>query len=254
MENHEQNRGNVWDRFWGRSRVVPTSNLQYRASTASRKIDFFLAQGIVFDPDCKVLECGCGDGEVALAIAQRFGVEVIGVDYSEQACEATNTNAQKLGVNVRAIRADARALPLASDSLDIIVSLGVIEHDREPIHQLRELARVVKPDGVLLLMTPNKWSFAKLDHLWREFKGTWPIGYQKEFSPNDLSRMCLQAGFSKTTEMVTLREPTASGNAPIDKVARYDKAISRLTRSATWGFYSWVFARKQKPLNALKPT
>lgn len=244
MQEYEQKRGSVWDRFWGHSRHVPTSDVGYRVSTASRKLDFFLSQGVSFDPGSKVLECGCGDGEVALTIAKRFDVDVVGVDFSVQACETTNARANERGLNVRAVRADAKALPLASDSIDVAVSLGIIEHDKTPVLQLKELARVIKPDGVLVLMTPNLWSFAKLDRVWREIKGTWPIGYQREFSPAQLSKMCHEAGFKRAREVVTLREPTKSGKAPIDTVARLDKLVSRTICSPKWGFYAWVFASK----------
>ncbi len=244
MQEREQKRGSVWDRFWGHSRHVPTSDVGYRVSTASRKLDFFISQGVSFNPGSKVLECGCGDGEVAMTIAKRFEVDVIGVDYSVQACETTNARAAERLLNVRAIRADAKALPLGSDSIDVAVSLGIIEHDKTPISQLKELARVLKPEGVLVLMTPNLWSFARLDRVWREMKGTWPIGYQREFSPAQLREMCLHAGFKRTREIVTLREPTASGKAPIDTVARLDKVVARTTGSSKWGFYAWVFASK----------
>jgi SAM-dependent methyltransferase len=234
----------IWDYFWKDKREIPTSDRTYRADVAEKKLDFFLAQGVSFNQNSKVIECGCGDGEVALAISKRFGAKVVGIDSSPEACKQTNNAAVMLGLNVSAIQADAKEIPVQDCSIDVAVSLGVIEHDKDPMKQIKELARVVKHGGVLVLMTPNYWSFAKADRLWRETLGTWPIGYQREFSPRKLQSMTLSAGFNKASTLVTLREMTPSRKAPIDRVAIADNIIAKLTRSKNWGFYSWVFAKK----------
>lgn len=108
-------------------------------------------------PGMKVLDAGCGRGEVLLACAQR-GAEVAGIDYSEAAVELTReTLADYPAADIR--RGDITALPWADDTFDRIQHSDVIEHLDPPqtVPALREFRRVLRPGGFLLVHTaPNR--------------------------------------------------------------------------------------------------
>jgi SAM-dependent methyltransferase len=107
-------------------------------------------------PGVRVLDAGCGRGEVLLACA-RAGADVAGFDYADAAVELSReTLAAVDGADVR--RADIERLPWADDSFDRCLLGDVIEHldDAQIAAGLRELRRVLSPGGLLLVHTaPN---------------------------------------------------------------------------------------------------
>jgi ubiquinone/menaquinone biosynthesis C-methylase UbiE len=108
-------------------------------------------------PGLRILDAGCGRGEVLLACARR-GAEVAGVDFSEAAVEITRqTLASYPNADVR--QGDVTALPWPDDSFDLVQNSDVLEHLDPPqtVPALAELHRVLKPGGYLLVHTaPNR--------------------------------------------------------------------------------------------------
>ena len=85
----------------------------------------------------------------------RAGVKVTSVDQLEREVETWRALAGDAGVDFRI--ADGRALPFEDESFDHAYSISVLEHIEEPgdAEALRELARVVKPGGRVLLTLPH---------------------------------------------------------------------------------------------------
>jgi ubiquinone/menaquinone biosynthesis C-methylase UbiE len=108
-------------------------------------------------PGLRILDAGCGRGEVLLACA-RAGAEVAGIDYSEAAVELTReTLADFPDADIRA--GDITALPWPDNSFDRIEYSDVIEHLDPPqmVPAFREFRRVLRPGGYLLTHTaPNR--------------------------------------------------------------------------------------------------
>ena len=107
-------------------------------------------------PGLRVLDLGCGRGEVLLACAQR-GAEVAGIDYAEAAVEISLDTLDGTGAEV--VRGDVSQLPWPDGSFDRVLSGDVIEHlhpdDGEAM--LREAHRVLRPGGRLVVHTaPNR--------------------------------------------------------------------------------------------------
>ncbi len=104
----------------------------------------------------KILEVGCGAGKFVYE-ADRMGYEVLGVDYShEMIAKANNTPGHADKINVSFLQADIESLPLADSSFDAIVCLGVISYLQSKDKALQELARVMKPGGVLVISILNR--------------------------------------------------------------------------------------------------
>jgi SAM-dependent methyltransferase len=99
-------------------------------------------------PNAVVLDAGCGS---RATLVERFAptATVYGVDLD---CEDRG--------NIRC--ADLAALPFPDAMFDIVYSRSVWEHLTEPGRVMTEIRRVLKPGGVLILITPNKYDYTSI--------------------------------------------------------------------------------------------
>ncbi|WP_405475547.1 class I SAM-dependent methyltransferase [Streptomyces canus] len=102
----------------------------------------------------RVLDAGCGTGRALPPLRAAVGPSgvVVGADLTPAMLEA----AVRAGRNRdgQLLLSDVAALPLRSRSLDAVFGAGLISHLPRPAENLRELARVVRPGGVLALFHP----------------------------------------------------------------------------------------------------
>jgi SAM-dependent methyltransferase len=99
------------------------------------------------NPNPRILDVGCGTGANLKMLAAHGQAE--GVDISQQAvdfCRERGLESVKLGA--------AEDLPYENDSFDLVTALDVIEHLDDDVAGLREMRRVLRPDGRLLLFVP----------------------------------------------------------------------------------------------------
>jgi SAM-dependent methyltransferase len=98
-----------------------------------------------------VIDIGPGDGWPSLPLAAtRPGLVVLGVEPSPRRTRACVANAARQGIeNAHFLTGDVMALPLARGSADYVVASYSVEEAREPERALAEIARVLRPDGVL---------------------------------------------------------------------------------------------------------
>lgn len=103
----------------------------------------------------RVLEIGCGTGNLALLAKRRHaGVDVVGLDPDAKALARAARKARRRGLAVRFDRGFAGALPYADSSFDRVLSAFMFHHlgaDDRP-RALAEVARTLRPDGWLHLL------------------------------------------------------------------------------------------------------
>lgn len=105
-------------------------------------------------PGDRVLDAGCGTGRALTPLRAAVGQSglVLGADLTPAMLQAAvRAGRDRDG---RLLLADVAALPLRSRSLDAVFAAGLIAHLPDPAGNLRELARVVRPGGVLALFHP----------------------------------------------------------------------------------------------------
>ena len=108
------------------------------------------------------LEVGCGAGLTAVELAAR-GLRVEATDAVEAMVDIARSEAAAAGVAdaVRVTQADAHMLAFGDRRFDLVLAMGVIPWLESPATALREMARVLKPAGVLLVNCDNA---ARLDY------------------------------------------------------------------------------------------
>lgn len=112
---------------------------------------------LCFVADKNVLDAACGEGYGSHVLAQK-AASVVGVDLSEPAIQHANKHYQQ--ANLKYIQSNVLAMDLADDSFDVVVSFETLEHLTEHDELMREFKRVLKPDGVLLISTPDKREYS----------------------------------------------------------------------------------------------
>ena len=145
--------------------------------------------------DRSALDVGCGAGLLCEPLA-RLGGTVTGVDAAPENIEAAKAHAALSGLQI-----DYRAGEIAAQGLgqfDIVTSMEVIEHVNDPAVFIGELKRHLKPEGLLLLSTPNRTTASRLflveaaERLGQVPRGT--HDWDKFLTPEELTALLDDAG------------------------------------------------------------
>jgi len=132
-----------------------------------------------------VLEAGGGIGMYAVQIARRYAAQVALFDIEEARIREARQETPLSAV------AAAEALPYAAHTFDTILSHEVIEHVQDDRLSLREMARVLKVGGRLVVFCPNRWyPFETHGYYWRgryHFGNTPLINYLPDALRNRLA-------------------------------------------------------------------
>jgi methionine biosynthesis protein MetW len=102
-------------------------------------------------PGGTMLDCGCGDGSFTAELAARAQVGTI---HGIEAVDARVRAAEARGIHIAQVDLNAR-FPYDDSSFDIVHANQLIEHLHSTDSFLREIRRVVKPDGLVVLSTNN---------------------------------------------------------------------------------------------------
>lgn len=105
----------------------------------------------------RVLDVGCGSG-LATQVLAEAGADVTAVDLTDWAVATTTMRLAAFGLDGEVVQADAEELPFANESFDVVFSWGVIMMSTDMERALRELVRVLRPGGQLILMLYNRHS------------------------------------------------------------------------------------------------
>ena len=105
------------------------------------------------------LDVGCGAGLVCEPMA-RLGADVTGVDASAENIGVASAHAESSGLDIRYMAGELASLNLGT--FDLVTSFEVIEHVADKLAFLEQLAASLKPDGMLVMSTPNRTAASRL--------------------------------------------------------------------------------------------
>lgn len=130
-------------------RFVPTESGEIRYEHMHR-----YAWSTRFCEGKDVLDIACGEGYGSALLAAHAST-VVGVDIAHEAV-AHASEKYVSQANLRFLQGSATAIPLDSQSVDVAVSFETVEHLAQQSEMLSELRRVLKPDGLLIISSPNR--------------------------------------------------------------------------------------------------
>lgn len=115
------------------------------------------------NPDGRFLDCGCGDGEITMEVAQQVGTrDIWGIEIVQESAVKAE------GKGVKVIKGDLNeALPLESESFDVVHAANIIEHLSNTDMFLKEVHRVLKLGGYFIVSTCNLAAFHNIFFLLR---------------------------------------------------------------------------------------
>lgn len=131
--------------------------------------------------ESRVVDVGTGTGFVAAGLAGRAAT-VTGIDNSPAMLAVAAENMAALGVgNVQLTESELDALCLPDDSVDAAVANMVLHHAPDPARMLGEMARVVRPGGMVAVTDevehPFEWMRAEQADIWLGFTAEQVEGY-----------------------------------------------------------------------------
>lgn len=208
----------AYDRLYERSFTGPSTG-----QIASRYV--WLVSLLDPQPGEHLLDVSCGNGYMLWAAAQSQ-LQACGVDISHVAL----VQAGELAPGVPTICGDAEALPFPGGQFDFVTNIGSIEHYLHPARGVAEMARVLKPGGIALILVPNAFSlFGNIFYVWRHadvFMDDQPI--QRYATRGWWTRLLEENGLS------------------VLKAMRYERELPR-----TWSDLRWHIRHPTKLLHAL---
>ena len=192
-----------------------------------RAISFSLLDAATGPAPGRFLDSGCGTG-VNLAHLGRRG-RAVGVDLSEEAIRFCR------GRGVTAVRGSVVALPFRGDAFDCATSFDVLYHRwvTDDGAAVRELARVLKPGGLLLVRVPA------LQMLWGAHDEA--VHSRHRYTRREVERLLAQAGFEvlRATYANFLLFPLLAVRRTLDRVSgRHGSDVEFLPGPLEWAFRS----------------
>ena len=114
-----------------------------------------------FNESFRFLDCGCGPG-ILVDVLAGHKIDYWGIDISEEMLKLAKRqpgNGPAISGQKHLTRGDVESLPFRSGSFDAAASLGVIEYLEADDRLLAEMARIVKPEGYLLIAVTSRSSY-----------------------------------------------------------------------------------------------
>ena len=176
-----------WEDFWASKKQVGEIY-----SNADRVLSHL--QNAVNLSGKKIMEVGAGTGRDGLRLVD-LGATVFLLDYSDRSLAMMKEIIAQEKKRVFLIKADAEALPIKENALDVVFHQGLLEHFRDPMPLLKENYRVLERGGVCLIDVPQRYHiYTVIKHI-LILVNAWFAGWETEFSARKLGKLVRGVGF-----------------------------------------------------------
>ncbi len=134
-----------------------------------------------------ILDMGCGEG-IGLEKLEKYFPEkfIFGIDLERENVEICKR------YNLNVIRANVYQLPLTDASVDACICVDMLEHLNKPEKGLREIKRVLRKNGIVIMTIPNDRNFFIARIAMLMFKEAfYEAGHEKKWDPKSFGRLFL---------------------------------------------------------------
>jgi SAM-dependent methyltransferase len=167
-----------YDEFFDAKDLEAGEN-DHRKLIRQREILSYLEQNVPVA--ASVLEVGCGMGELLVALPDTY--RLTGMEYAKKNVEIVG---KMLGEKARVLQGTIYEIPFENGSEDVCVCLEVLEHVEDDARAVRELARVLKPGGLLIASVPYTY-------YWPHYKKL--IGHFRHYCRSSFAKLLGDGGF-----------------------------------------------------------
>jgi len=197
----------------------------------------------------RILDVGCGTGELGAALRERQECEVIGLEPCEEAARAAHERITRVWpLSVEAWLEDP------DYEYDCLICADVLEHLRDPEAVLRELWGCLDPSGTLVVSVPNARHWSVLEAL---VNGDYPYTdaglldrtHLRLFTRREVQKLLWRAGFEVvSTQAVLMNERPPQGRTV--QAGRFSFVAHDQAEAAEFAHYQYLLtARKRPPAN-----
>ena len=209
---------------------LPDAYRRWRASrlgTITDALEEALLLELIGSPaGLRILDVGCGDGALATALAGR-GANMTGVDADSRMLAAGRARAGAMGLAVAFVEGDVGALPFPDASFDVVVAVTVLCFVPDTQHAVREMARVLRPGGRLVIGELGRWNWWAAKRRIKGWFGSATWRAAKFRTAHELERLVRSAGLDVTATRGAIFYPPCGSPAAL--LAPYDPWLGRCT-------------------------
>jgi ubiquinone/menaquinone biosynthesis C-methylase UbiE len=156
----------------------------------------------------RVLDCGCGSGSLCIYLSKQLSKKTYGIDISKVGIALAEKMAEQTNAECEFKVADMeRHIPFPDDFFDMVIMHEVLEHLLYPEKAIREVARVLKDNGLFVLITPNLLLRSSLPRIEKKVFQWGKMIFDEKYVPKTLLNPKLDKPLKADADAVYLTNP-----------------------------------------------
>ena len=275
LKKHNKDVENTWDSFWGRKNTDLNENDANASGVLSKIKNYILylekeynldrwykealLREIPATDNLLIMDAGCGEGKTVHSIYNKNYFYHL-LDISPNALNLSKNKFKQSSYNAEYVSGSIFEFPIRSNSYDIVLSIGILEHFTEDQHRelYDEMVRIIKPGGKIITLVPNRKAYFYTIGKWYAQKnGFWEFGYEEPFyslkhlykDNNEVKHLKEYSGGALTQfyfTMLLFKKVKIIKMAFITFVAIINRLLWKLNNIDFFGFYLVNITEKTK--------
>ena len=217
----------IYQYLWSPGAAELLARLDHSLNPRSPEMLYAAARGLGINRNYTVLDAGSGLGIYSCGLASKFGCHVVGVDLAENNLEMAHVRAREEKVDklVTFQQGNIQSLPFDDATFDLVWCRDMLVHVRDLQQAFSEFARVLKPDGTVLIHTTFATDLMEPEEATRLYE---PLG----IVPTNMCSAYFEDAFNAASLQIRSSEPIGSEwlEYSEEQQARSSKELLRIAR------------------------